>query len=70
MKNSISPYPDTVRIKNIHGGAQVFEGRRYIGEVHKVSNWGNDWLARPEDGRANLFFAQKTEAVRYLIATE
>ena len=39
---------------------------RYLGYIDKVQNWGTDFLARPESGINNAFFATKTEAVKYL----
>jgi hypothetical protein len=66
---SISPYPESVRIVNIADGAQVFDGKQFVGEVHKHNNWGVQWLSRPAGDRLELnrWHKSKTEAVRYLL---
>ena len=66
MKHSLSPYPDSVRIKPIVDGSQVFQFEQYKGYVEKRNNWGLEWVARPENGIARVF-KNKVDAVEYLL---
>ena len=69
MKHSLSPYPDSVRIKAICDGSQVFQHEQYRGYVEKRNNWGVEWIARPEHGVPRSF-SNKVDAVKYLLIDE
>ena len=62
----VNPYPSNVQIKPIADGAQVFYSGKFIGEVTRVKNWGDDYLARCEFG-PNKYHATRMIATLYLI---